>query len=63
MIRGGRFTTAISRGTVSPDGAFHATGRSGGVTFTAGGHMATSSGSGTFLRSDGCGGSWSASRL
>jgi hypothetical protein len=25
LIRGGRFTTAINRGTVSPDGAFHAT--------------------------------------
>jgi hypothetical protein len=59
MIRGGRFTTAISHGTVSPDGAFHATGGGGGVTFTAGGHMASSSGSGTFHRSDG----WSAAKL
>jgi|SRR5665213_3090505 len=62
MIHGGRFTTAISHGTVSPDGAFHAVGSGGGITFTAGGHMGSSSGSGTFRRSDGCSGSWSAQR-
>jgi hypothetical protein len=63
MIRSGHFTTRISHGTVSPDGAFHATGAGGGVTFTASGHMGSGSGSGTFRRSDGCNGSWSASRL
>ena len=62
IFHGGRFTTAISHGTVSPDGAFHAVGSGGGITFTAGGHMGSSSGSGTFRRSDGCGGSWSAQR-
>jgi hypothetical protein len=63
VIRSGRFTTAISHGTVSPDGAFHAVGGGGGVSFTAGGHMGASGGSGTFRRSDGCSGSWSAQRL
>jgi len=62
-IRSGRFTTAISHGTVSPGGAFHATGGRGSVTFTAGGHMETDSGSGTFRRSDGCSGSWNAQRM
>ena len=61
-IRGGRFTTRISHGTVSPEGAFHAVGGGSGLTFTAGGHMGSSSGSGTFWRSDGCSGSWHASR-
>ena len=54
-IRRGRFTTPISHGTISPEGAFHAVG--GGR-----GHMESSNGSGTFRRSDGCSGSWHASR-
>jgi hypothetical protein len=56
-IRSGRFTTAISRGTVSPGGAFHATGGRGSVTFTAGGHMEPIA---ARARPDGCGGSWNA---
>lgn len=54
-IRRGRFTTPISHGTISPEGAFHAVG--GGR-----GHMESSNGSGTFRRSDGCSGSWHASK-
>jgi hypothetical protein len=62
IIRGGHFVTPISHGDVSPNGEFHAVGGGIGLTFTATGHMGEASGGGTFRRSDGCNGRWSAVR-
>jgi hypothetical protein len=46
-------------GTVSPSGAVRTVGQGEGVTFTGAGHLGARSGSGTWRRSDGCGGTWS----
>jgi hypothetical protein len=62
-ISGGRVTAPGGSGTVAPNGAYHshAVG-SDGIALTATGRLAGSSGSGTYMRSDGCGGRWSATR-
>ncbi|MGY8631463.1 hypothetical protein RAD15_03070 [Bradyrhizobium sp. 14AA] len=49
-------------GTVSPSGAVSTFGRGEGVTFTSSGRLAARSGSGTWRRSDGCGGTWNSSK-
>lgn len=49
-------------GTVSPSGAVSTFGQGDGVTFNGSGRLAARSGSGSFRRSDGCGGTWTSSK-
>ncbi|MCK1735035.1 hypothetical protein IVA79_13910 [Bradyrhizobium sp. 138] len=50
-------------GTVSSSGAVSTFGHGdGGVTFTSSGRLGARSGSGTWRRSDGCGGTWSSAK-
>lgn len=49
-------------GTVSPSGAVRTVGQGDGVTFTGAGHLGARSGSGTWRRSDGCGGTWNSTK-
>jgi hypothetical protein len=49
-------------GTVSPSGAVSTFGQGEGVTYTGAGRLGARSGSGTFRRSDGCGGTWTSSK-
>lgn len=50
-------------GTVSSSGAVSTFGHGdGGVTFTGSGRLGARSGSGTWRRSDGCGGTWSSAK-
>jgi len=62
-VSGTRVTVAGGgRGSISPSGAFQATTSDGGVTLTATGRLSGSSGGGSYTRSDGCVGRWTASR-
>jgi hypothetical protein len=49
-------------GTVSPSGATSSVGNYNGVTVISSGHVSGRSGSGSFKRSDGCVGRWTASK-
>ncbi|RTE92337.1 hypothetical protein [Bradyrhizobium sp. LVM 105] len=49
-------------GTVSPSGAVSTVGQGDGVTFTSSGRLGARGGSGTWRRSDGCGGTWSSAK-
>jgi hypothetical protein len=49
-------------GTVSPGGATNSVGNYDGVTVVSSGHVSGRSGSGSFKRSDGCVGRWTASK-
>ncbi|MES1148615.1 MAG: hypothetical protein ABUL53_05475 [Bradyrhizobium guangdongense] len=49
-------------GTVSPSGGVSTFGRGDGITSTGSGRLSGRSGSGTWRRSDGCGGTWTASK-
>ncbi|EHR02850.1 hypothetical protein [Bradyrhizobium sp. WSM471] len=49
-------------GTVSASGAVSTFGQGDGVTFTGSGRLAARSGSGSFRRSDGCGGTWTSTK-
>ncbi|MDD1525884.1 hypothetical protein C7U92_08465 [Bradyrhizobium sp. WBOS7] len=49
-------------GTVSPSGAVRTFGQGDGVTFTGSGRLGARSGSGSWRRSDGCGGTWSSAK-
>jgi hypothetical protein len=49
-------------GTVSPSGATNSVGNYNGVTVVSSGHVSGRSGSGSFKRSDGCVGRWTASK-
>ncbi|PSO15374.1 hypothetical protein [Bradyrhizobium sp. MOS003] len=49
-------------GTVSPSGSVSTIGQGDGVTFTGSGRLGARSGSGTWRRSDGCGGTWSSAK-
>ncbi|WP_262048519.1 hypothetical protein [Bradyrhizobium sp. Bra78] len=49
-------------GTVSPSGSVSTFGQGEGVTFTGAGRLGARSGSGTFRRSDGCGGTWTSTK-
>jgi hypothetical protein len=62
VISGGRITGDWSSGQVSPNGASRGQGSAGGVSWTSSGRMTANSGSGSFVRSDGCTGRWTASR-
>ena len=62
VISGSRITGEWSSGQVSPNGASTGHGSAGGVSWTSSGRMSANSGSGSFVRSDGCTGRWTASR-
>ncbi|MBW8853731.1 MAG: hypothetical protein JF604_05245 [Bradyrhizobium sp.] len=49
-------------GTVSASGAVSTFGQGDGVTFNGSGRLAARSGSGSFHRSDGCGGTWTSTK-
>lgn len=49
-------------GTVSPSGSVSTQGHGQGVTFTGAGRLSGRSGSGTWRRSDGCGGTWTSAK-
>ncbi|WP_063684074.1 hypothetical protein [Bradyrhizobium stylosanthis] len=59
VVTSGRVIAEGVTGTVSANGAVRTFGRGeGGITYTGAGRLGTRSGSGTFRRSDGCGGTW-----
>jgi hypothetical protein len=62
VISGGRITGEWSSGQVSPNGSSTGHGSAGGLSWTSSGRMSASSGSGSFVRSDGCTGRWTSSR-
>lgn len=63
VVTSGRIIADGSSGSVSPNGAAHATGTTKeGLTFTSLGRFSGRSGSGTIRRSDGCTGRWVASK-
>ncbi|MBR1176037.1 hypothetical protein JQ617_18935 [Bradyrhizobium sp. KB893862 SZCCT0404] len=59
VVTSGRVIAEGVTGTVSANGAVRTFGRGeGGITYTGAGRLGSRSGSGTFRRSDGCGGTW-----
>jgi len=63
QVASGRVIAPGGSGSVAPNGAYHSSGvGADGVRLTASGHLSGNSGSGTYMRSDGCGGRWSATR-
>ena len=62
VISGGRITGEWSSGQVSPNGSSTGHGSAGGLSWTSSGRMTAHSGSGSFVRSDGCTGRWTSSR-
>lgn len=62
VISSGKVIGEGVRGTVSAGGSVSTFGQGDGVTFTGAGRLSGRSGSGTWRRSDGCGGSWSSTK-
>ena len=62
VVTSGRIIGEGVTGTVSPNGAARSVGNYNGVTVISSGHVSGRSGSGTFRRSDGCGGTWTSSK-
>ena len=61
-IASGRISGEWSSGQVSPNGSTRSGGSASGVSWTSTGRFSGTSGSGSFVRSDGCSGSWTASK-
>lgn len=61
-ISGGSISGELSSGSVSPNGATRTGGSVQGLSWNSTGRFSGSSGSGTFVRSDGCTGRWTASK-
>jgi hypothetical protein len=62
-VSGGRVALAGGRGSVTPNGAIRSTAvGNDGVTVNATGKLLGNLGGGTYMRTDGCGGRWSATR-
>jgi hypothetical protein len=61
-ISGGRISGDLSSGSVSPNGATRTGGSVQGLSWTSTGRFSARSGSGSFVRSDGCTGRWTASK-
>jgi hypothetical protein len=60
-ISGGRLSLeGVRTGQVTPSGSLYSAGSANGLTTTASGRLSGVTGSGTFRRSDGCGGRWTA---
>jgi hypothetical protein len=62
VITSGRILGEGLSGHVSPNGSAAAAGAGGGVSWTSSGRFSNRSGSGSYRRSDGCVGSWTASK-
>jgi hypothetical protein len=62
VITSGRILGEGLSGHISPNGSATAAGAAGGVSWTSSGHFSSRSGSGSYRRSDGCVGSWTASK-
>lgn len=62
IITSGKILGDGLSGQVGPNGSATAVGAAGGVTWNSSGRFASRSGSGSFRRSDGCVGSWTASK-
>ncbi|RJF74329.1 hypothetical protein D4Q52_12580 [Rhodopseudomonas palustris] len=62
VISGGRFAGQYTSGTVAPSGQTSGAGSANGISWTSSGRFAARSGSGSFRRSDGCVGTWTASK-
>jgi hypothetical protein len=62
VITSGRILGEGLSGQVSPNGSATAAGAAGGVTWNSSGRFSSRSGSGSYRRSDGCVGSWTASK-
>jgi hypothetical protein len=62
VINSGRISGELSSGQVSPNGSTTSGGSVSGLSWSSSGRFAGSSGSGTFRRSDGCSGTWTASK-
>ena len=63
VVSGGRLAGDLgTSGQVSPNGATSGQGSASGLSWTTSGRFSGRSGSGTFSRSDGCRGSWTASK-
>ena len=61
-ISGGRISGELSSGSVSSNGATRSGGSVSGVSWNSSGRFSGRSGSGSFVRSDGCSGRWTASK-
>jgi len=61
-ISSGRISGELSSGQVSPNGSTTSGGSVSGLSWNSSGRFSGRSGSGSFRRSDGCNGSWSASK-
>jgi hypothetical protein len=63
VISSGRLAGELSSGQVSSNGSTTSGGSASGVSWRSSGRFSGRSGSGTFSRSDGCSGRWTASKL
>ena len=62
VISGGRIVGELSSGQVSPNGSTTSGGSVSGLSWNSSGRFSGRSGSGSFVRSDGCTGRWTASK-
>ena len=62
VISGGRISGELSSGSVSPNGATRSGGSVQGLSWNSTGRFSGRTGSGSFVRSDGCTGRWTASK-
>jgi hypothetical protein len=62
MVTSGRIIGEGVTGTISPNGVASSVTSYNGLTARGSGHLSGRSGSGTFRRSDGCGGSWTSTK-
>ncbi|MCP3390171.1 hypothetical protein NLM27_15435 [Bradyrhizobium sp. CCGB12] len=62
VVSSGRIIGQGVSGTVSSSGSVSTRGQGEGVTFTSAGRLSGRSGSGTWRRSDGCGGTWTSAK-
>ena len=62
VISGGRISGELSSGSVSPNGVTRTGGSVQGLSWNSTGRFSGRTGSGSFVRSDGCTGRWTASK-
>jgi hypothetical protein len=62
VVTSGRIIGETASGKVSPNGTVHGTASGNGLTITTIGRLSGRSGGGTFRQSDGCTGTWTASK-
>jgi hypothetical protein len=62
VVTSGKIIGQTARGTVSPDGRVYGTSTGNGITVITTGRLSGRSGGGTFRQSDGCTGTWTASK-